>query len=156
MARAYRKTSYFKDYLIAVIVLALCLLIFSVVKSVFSRETKSISPFQFSLGKINADGTVSDSETSLCTDYILCKSIKIKFNTERNADCWIFYYDANKKCVGNSGKLSSDYETSEFDTAAYVRVFLIPELKEGETKIREWEIFAYASAIDISIPKKTS
>ena len=153
MARAYRRTSRVGDFVKAIVAVALVLCVFSVTKPLFSRETTSVFPFSFSLGKINADGTVSDSETSICSDFILCDGLKIKFNTEREAVYWVFYYDANKGCIGNSGKLSHDYEKTGFEGAKYARIFIVPELKEDQTKIRKWEVFAYANVLEITVHK---
>ena len=152
MARA-RKNN-LKDIVFAIIAIALVFSVFSAVKTFFSKETKNISSFSFSLGKINADGTISESETSIYSDLIPCEGLKVKYNAERNAEYYVFFYDSDKKYVGNSGKLSSDFEAEEVNGAAYARIFIIPELKEGEEKIRSWEVFAYANALSISTKKE--
>ena len=153
MARVYKKTSYLKDYIIAVIALALVLAAFSSVKTFLSKETKNVSSFTFSLGKINADGSVSESETSIYSDFISCDGLRIKYNSDRKSEYWVFFYDSDKKYISNSGKLSSDFEPESIIGAVYARIFIIPELKDGEEKIRSWEVFAYANALSITTKK---
>ena len=147
-----RKTR-FKDWFLAILVIVLILSVFSALSGIFSRETKTISPFSFSLGKINADGSESKSDTSIVSDFITCDGLKITINPENKVDYWVFYYDENKTYLGSTVQLSSDYDFLDFENAKYARVFIVPELKEDQENIRFWEVFAYAKILTVTVSK---
>ena len=147
-----RKTNR-KDFFAAIIAILLVVAVFSIVSTFFSEKSKKISPLSFSLGRINADGSVSASETSICSDYFECDGLKIYIDPDKKADYWVFYYDENKTCIGSTAKLSYNYGTIGFDDAKYARIFIVPELKEGKEKIRSWEVFAYANILTVIADK---
>ena len=151
MARVRKRSS--KDLLLAVLAIVIILTVFSAVTELFSEKSKQVSSFSFSLGKINADGTVSESETSVCSDFISCEGLKITVDPDKKADYWIFYYDENKAYIGCTGKLTENYGKFGFEEAKYARIFIVPELKEGEEKIRSWEVFAYANILTVTVDK---
>lgn len=142
-----------KDLLFAIIAIVIILTVFSVATEFFSEKAKQTSPFSFSLGKINADGTVSDSETSVCSDFIKCEGLKVTKDPDKKAEYWIFYYDENKAYIGCTPKLTESYGKFGFEDAVYARIFIVPELKEGKEKIQSWEVFAYANILTVTVDK---
>lgn len=144
----------FKQLLSSVFAITMILAILSVVIAVVGNPTKKISPSVFSVGTLDTVGEFKKSETQLYTKELLeCQGLSISQDFESESTYEVFYYRADKTFIGSTGRLTGDYEKSDFENAKYARIVLTPVLKDGKTKITFFDIYGYAKEIKISVLK---
>lgn len=153
LTRRLRKID-FKQLLSSVLAITLLVAIVSGVIAIFDNPTKTINPSVFSKGALDASGEFKKSETQLYTkDLFECQGLSISQDFESESTYEVFYYRADESFIGSTGRLTGDYEKSEFENAKYARIVLTPILEDGKTKIAFFDIYGYAKEIKISVLK---
>ena len=157
MARFKTKRSWKNVITVAVSVL----LLFGVVAgglSLFSRDTKSVSAMEFSLGKLDAEGKHMDSDQAIYTkDAFPCQGLRIVPDFEAAGEFDVYYYDDNDKFLGVSASLTDVFE-EDYPVATRCRVVYHPakpdDVKASEWKIGRLEVMKYAKQLTITIDRE--
>ncbi|MBQ8583290.1 MAG: hypothetical protein IJ488_01595 [Clostridia bacterium] len=154
------KTKAIISAVLFVLVAGLC--IFGVVK-LTSIETKSVSPFSFSVGDVDTTtGTYKENKSSIVTkNFIECQGLSIVPKFDSNVDYMVFFYNENEEYL-KSTKLYSSQEKCENavpSIAKYCRIVIYPSQfdEEGDViedfKVRFYEPVKYASNLKIKVNK---
>lgn len=138
-------------------ILVVALLVAAVGSLVYisSKTHKSVSPLVFSRGALDKSGRFVESDTSLYTEELIqCRGLKVSVDFEASLTYEIYLYRADESLIDVLGPLSDDYELAEsYNNAKYCRISMHPKLKNGQDKIRFWEVQSYAKQLKIEVAK---
>ena len=160
----YRKKD-IKGFLSFLVTVALLIASVAGLSSLLDRDTKTISPFAFSLGALDKRGEYVETNKSIYTkELIECQGLKIEPDFEASGTFQVYYYDEMKNFVGTSGAIDAkdgDYEKGDtFKYAKYCRIVITPTptvdengYEDSNFKIRFWEVVNYAKDYKITVSK---
>ena len=164
MAKLFKKKINWKKLIAVVLAGAAVLGCVGGLVAIFGKQTKTIGASAFSVGDIYSDGDKlgkpKDSTVAIYTKESFAYD-GLRIVPEFDADCeyQIYYYDANDEYVSTSGPLTGAFEgvNPDADRARIVIRPNVPETwdedKDGEFKIRFWEIRSYAKQLNITVNK---
>ena len=158
MAKKKKRKISIKKVLCLVLAGVAMLTVIGGVAAFASKDSKSISWREFSVGDIDAEGKFVESEQSLCTkEAFNCIGLRIvpEFDSKLTYD--VFYYDYNDVLLDAKMGLTGVYD-EDYPLAKTARIAIHPEAPEGvkekDFKIDGWDIRGYANKLKITVDKE--
>ena len=152
----------FKKIMLWVLIAALVTaVVVAFVKISKIEKTKDVGTLSYSIGSLNADdGKEIKDEHSLRTKHLSAdKFNKIDIKDKADVTYQIFYYNADKKFIGNSEDLSAD--TTELpatqtvnETTENVKYFrVVVKVTDTSKKVTVFNISKYVKQVTVTLNK---
>ena len=126
--------------------------------SIFGKDTKTVSSFDFTVGGIGENGEYVKNNQSIYTkDMFECYGLTVEPNFEFDGVYKIFFYNMDREFLSSTEELSTIYNEKLPLDVRYARVMITPAIPEDEDaiafEIGYLEKLAFANDVTISVDK---